>query len=93
VDIYFLAFSLLFPRLTLFVSYLFFPTSYPANSVPFLADLLIGLFAPRLLILIYIYQNLGANNVWFIAHLVAMIIAYLSGGWETRRRSRRRRAN
>ena len=94
MDVYFLIFSLLCPRLTLFVSYLFFSSSYPANSVPFFADLLLGLFAPRVLILIYIYQNLGADNVWFIAHLVAMIIAYLGGGWETRRRrSRRRRAN
>ena len=71
--------------------YLFlFPSLFPNNSVPQLADILLGLFAPRVLILIYIYQNLGYDNVWFVAHLVVMILAYFGGTRETRRRTRRR---
>jgi hypothetical protein len=42
------------------------------------------------LILIYIYQNLGADNIWFVAHLVVMILAYFGGSRETARRRRAR---
>jgi hypothetical protein len=90
MDVYFLIFSLFFPRIVLLVFLLLYPQLYPANSVPQWADLLLGIFMPRVLILIYIYQNMGADNVWFIAHLVVMILAYFGGGRETRRRRRRR---
>lgn len=89
MDIYFLIFSLFFPRITLLV-YLF-QDWYPNNAVPQWADILLGVFAPRILVLIYIFQNLGADNVWFIAHLVVMILVYFGGGWETRRRRLTRR--
>ncbi len=91
MDIYFLIFSLFFPRIVLLV-YLFL-NIYPQNAVPQWADILLGVFMPRVLILIYIYQAYGANNVWFIAHLVVMILAYFGGGRETRRRRLRRREN
>jgi len=42
------------------------------------------------LILIYIYQNMGYDNIWFAAHLIVMLLAYFGGGRETRRRRRRR---
>ncbi len=45
---------------------------------------------PRVLILIYIYQNMGADNVWFIVHLVGLVLTYFGGGKETVRRRRRR---
>lgn len=89
IDIYFLIFSLFFPRTVLLVYLVFFPQMYPANEVPQWADILLGVFMPRVLILIYIYQNMGADNVWFIAHMVVMILAYFGGGRETRRRRRR----
>jgi hypothetical protein len=67
-----------------------YPNLYPANAVPQWADILLGIFMPRVLILIYIYQDLGADNVWFVAHLVVMILAYFGGSRETARRRRRR---
>jgi hypothetical protein len=91
MDIYFLIFSLFFPRIVLLVYLFLFPDLYPANQVPQWADILLGVFMPRVLILVYIYQNMGADNVWFIAHLVVMLITYFGGGRETRRRRRRRR--
>lgn len=91
MDIYFLIFSLFFPRIVLLVFLFLYPHLYPANSVPQWADILLGIFAPRILILIYIYQNLGADNVWFIAHMVIMILVYFGGGRETNRRRGRRR--
>ena len=92
LNIYFLLFSLFFPRLVLVLFIFFWPALYPANSVPQWADIALGIFFPRVLILVYIYQNLGANNVWFIAHLVVMILAYFGGSRETNRRRRNRRA-
>jgi hypothetical protein len=86
MDFYFLLFSLLFPRTVLVVFLLFFPKLFPANSVPEWADILLGVFLPRILILIYIYQNLGVNNIWFAAHLLALILVYLGGGKASRRR-------
>ena len=88
INFYFLLFSLFFPRIVMLVFFLVYPQLYPANSVPQLADLLLGIFVPRVLILIYIYQNMGANNIWFIVHLVVMVLAYFGGGRETVRRRR-----
>lgn len=89
MDIYFLIFSLFFPRIVLLV-YLV-QNWYPDNAVPNWADVLLGVFAPRILILIYIYQNMGFENIWFVAHLVVLILAYFGGGRETARRRRVRR--
>lgn len=69
---------------------LMFPGLFPDNIVPIWADILLGVFAPRILILIYIYQNMGYDNIWFVAHLVVMLFAYLGGGREARRRRDRR---
>ena len=89
MDVYFLIFSLFFPRVVMLVYLFMFPAQFPQNAVPQWADLLLGIFLPRVLILIYIFQNMGADNVWFIAHLVVMILAYFGGGHQTyRRRSR-----
>ncbi|MEP6849976.1 MAG: hypothetical protein ABI999_14050 [Acidobacteriota bacterium] len=92
MDFYFLLFSLFFPRLVMLVFLFRYPHLYPANSVPQLADILLGVFVPRILILIYIYQNLGYNNIWFAAHLIVMVLAYFGGSRETNRRYRVSRA-
>lgn len=90
MDFYFLLFSLFFPRIVLLAMLLFNPEAYPANTVPQWADILLGVLFPRVLILIYIYQNMGYENIWFAAHLIVAILAYLGGGRETRRRRWRR---
>jgi len=89
MNFYFLIFSLFFPRAVLLVFFLLYPGLFPANTVPPWADLLLGIFLPRVLILIYIYQNMGADNIWFVAHFVVMLLAYFGGGRETVRRRRR----
>jgi len=91
MDEYFLILSLFFPRIVLLVYYFLYPGHFPPNTVPQWADILLGAFIPRALILMYIYQNMGADNLWFAAHLVVMIVAYFGGGRETRRRRRRDR--
>jgi hypothetical protein len=91
INFYFLLFSLFFPRLIMLVFIFLYPQLYPANTLPNWADIILGLFFPRLLILIYIYQNMGYENIWFVAHLIAAVLAYLGGSRETVRRRRRRR--
>lgn len=90
MDVGFLILSLFFPRLILIVYALFLPDMFPANTIPQWGDILLGIFVPRVLILLYIYQNLGADNPWFIVHLVVAVLAYFGGGWRTTRRRRRR---
>jgi hypothetical protein len=90
MDFYFLLFSLFFPRVVMLAYFFFYHGAYPANTVPEWADMLLGLIAPRVLILIYIYQNMGYDNIWFAAHLVVMLLAYFGGGGETIRRRRNR---
>lgn len=91
MDFYFLLFSLFFPRLVMLVYLVMFPQLFPSNAVPQWADVLLGVLFPRILILIYIYQNLGYNNIWFAVHLIVAVLAYFGGGRETARRKRRRR--
>ena len=90
MDFYFLLFSLFFPRLVMLVYLVMFPQLFPTNAVPQWADIMLGVLFPRILILIYIYQNLGYDNIWFAAHLVVAILAYFGGSRETARRKRRR---
>ena len=91
MDFYFLLFSLFFPRIVMAVYLFLFPALFPTNTVPNIADILLGIFMPRVLILIYIYQNMGYNNIWFAIHAVVMVLVYFGGGRQTRRRRRRRR--
>ena len=90
MDFYFLLFSLFFPRVVLLVYFLM--ERFPQNTFPLWADAIMGLFIPRVLILIFIYQNIGTNNVWFVAHLLMLVLTYFTGGTKTRRWRTRRRA-
>jgi hypothetical protein len=83
MDFYFLLFSLFFPRITMVWYFLW--DAYPANTVPLWADWLLGIFVPRILVLIYIYQNLGYQDPWFWIHLVAALLAWFGGSWRTYR--------
>lgn len=90
MDFYFLLFSLFFPRIVMIVFLLAFPQQFPANNVPYWADVALGILFPRVLILIYIYQNMGYDNIWFAAHLIVAILAYFGGSRATNNRRRRR---
>lgn len=85
----FLILSLFFPRITLF-GYWFFANYLPPISLPGIVELVLGVFVPRILILIMIAENMGYSNVWFWLHLLAMIIVYFRGSKYTKKRFRRR---
>jgi hypothetical protein len=83
MDFYFLLFSLFFPRITMVVSFMF--GSYPDNSVWLIFDWILGLFLPRVLVLIYIYQNMGYENPWFWIHLAVALLVYFGGSHRSAR--------
>ncbi len=89
MDFYFLLFSLFFPRIVLLVYFLI--ERFPHSSIPLWGDALLGVFVPRILILIFIYENMGYDNIWFAAHLLALILTYFTGGTRTVRWRRGRR--
>lgn len=67
----FLFFSLLFPRISLFIAWL--SGGIPVNNVPFFFDIISAISFPRLLIIYYIwYAELGIG--WMVAHILALII-------------------
>ncbi len=78
MDTVFLVVSLFLPRLTLIFYYLIH--QLPVNTVPFIGGILLTVFIPRALILIYIAQNLGTNSPWFWIHLIVAVIFYFGGG-------------
>ncbi len=78
MDTIFLVLSLFLPRTTLIVYY--FLHQIPANNMPFLGDTLLTVFLPRVLVLIYVVDNLGTASPWFWIHLVAAIFVYLGFG-------------
>jgi hypothetical protein len=48
--------------------------------MPFIGDALLTVFLPRVLVLIYVADNLGTSSPWFWIHLVAAIFVYLGSG-------------
>jgi hypothetical protein len=67
---WFLLLSLFFPRITLLIAY--FTNSIPANNIPFIGDLFMAILVPRVLVLLYIFTNLGFGG-WFIVHLLFLL--------------------
>jgi hypothetical protein len=72
-----LFFSLFFPRISLFIAWIY--SGIPFNNVPLFFDALGTIIFPRLLIMYYIiYADLGTG--WLIAHIIALIIKALMNG-------------
>lgn len=72
IDTWFLVLGLIFPRIALFIA--FVTGTIPYNTVPFLGDLFMAFFVPRILILIYIITCLGFGG-WFVVHLIFLFLA------------------
>lgn len=73
IGIWFLLLSLFVPRFVLFFWWL--TGNLPFNTTPLLADVACSIFLPRILVLVFIYQNQGTSE-WFYIHIVALIIAW-----------------
>ncbi len=89
IETWLLVLTLVIPRISLLIAY--FGHQIPANTIPFVGDLLLYIFLPRLLMVIYIYDNMGWQNPWFWIHIVVAIIVWSKGSQETYKRKFRRR--
>lgn len=76
LPIFFLVSSLFIPRISLL--FLWAWNLVPLNPTPFVADVLMSIFVPRVLVLILIAVTLGFTG-WFWLHLIIGILSY-SGG-------------
>ncbi|HEY4380176.1 MAG TPA: hypothetical protein VGN01_07510 [Acidobacteriaceae bacterium] len=84
LPLWFLVFSLFLPRLALFLLWL------GAELTPFhlqgWVPLAFAILLPRLLVLYLIYLDQGLG-LWFVIHLVALLMVWGgSGGYHSRRR-------
>ncbi len=91
MDTIFLIVSLFLPRTILIIYFLIH--QIPVNTVPFIGDVILTVFIPRALVLIYIYQNLGTDSPWFWIHLIVAIFAYFGGGKKYRAYRKKKNSN
>ena len=87
IPLWFLVLSLFFPRICIILAWLQhnMPQYIPATVG--LIPAVVALLIPRLLILFWIYQDQGVT-IWFLLHVIALLMAWGGGG--TRVYSRRR---
>ena len=90
IPLWWLVLSLIFPRITLIFSY-FHHTLPPHHGIPDWGGLILWVILPRVLVLIYIYQNLGIGLWFFIHAFVALCVWGGSGSQAHSRRSGRAR--
>lgn len=57
----------------------------PPAALPDLASIVMWALVPRVLMLIYIYTNMGFGP-WFVAHLVALILVWGGSGHKVSKR-------
>jgi len=85
IPLWFLVLSLFLPRICIFVAWLqhsmttFIPTT--VGIIP----VIVALLVPRLLILFWIYTDQGIT-IWFLLHVIALLMAWGGGGHRVYRR-------
>jgi len=88
IETWLLVVTLFVPRIALAIAY--FSHQIPANNIPFIGDVLLYVFLPRVLMVIYIYDHLGWQSPWFWIHIVVAIIVWSKGSHETYKRKFRK---
>lgn len=70
IETWFLVLSLFLPRWALLIGWI--SHQIPYNTIPFVADAIMAILVPRVLIIIYIYTCLGIS-AWFWIHLIVAL--------------------
>jgi hypothetical protein len=79
LPLWFLVLSLFLPRISLFVAWLQAGGAHGHTIVVPIIPLIMAVLIPRILILIMIYTDQGLS-LWFLIHLIALLIAWGGGG-------------
>jgi hypothetical protein len=87
IPLWFLVLSLFLPRICMVVAW--FQHSMPAfiPSTVGIIPVIVALLVPRLLILFWIYTDQGIT-IWFLLHVVALLMAWGGGSHRYYRRRR-----
>ncbi len=85
IPLWFLVLSLFLPRICMVVAWLQHSIPQYIPPVVGLIPVIVALLIPRVLILYWIYQDQGLG-IWFLIHLVALLIVWGgSGGYHSQR--------
>jgi len=87
IPLWFLVLSLFLPRICMLVAWLQHSMTQYIPPTISLIPAIVALLIPRILILFWIYQDQGIT-IWFLLHLIALIIAWSGGGHTVYRRRR-----
>ena len=85
----FLVLSLFIPRISLVLFFLVH--SIPYNNVPLIGDMLLTVFLPRVLVLIYVVENYGTQSPWFWIHLGVALFIYITTSNKVSKRKLKKR--
>lgn len=87
IPLWFLVLSLFLPRVCILVAWLQHGMGQFIPATVNLIQVVVALLIPRILILFWIYQDQGIT-IWFLLHVIALLIAWGGGGQRiyTRRR-------
>jgi hypothetical protein len=87
IPFWFLVLSLFLPRICMLVAWLQHSMTafIPPNLT--IVQVIVGLLIPRIVILFWIYTDQGIT-IWFLAHLIALLVAWGGGSSRVARRRR-----
>ena len=85
IPLWFLVLSLFLPRICIAIAWLQHGLGHFIPAQVNLIQIIVALLIPRILILFWIYQDQGIG-IWFLLHVIALIIAWSGGGHTVYRR-------
>lgn len=88
IPLWFLVLSLFLPRICMLVAWLQHSMTTFIPPVLNIIPVIVALLIPRVIILYWIYTDQGIT-IWFLIHLVALLLAWGSGGHRVTRSRRR----
>ena len=79
IPLWFLVLSLFLPRICILVAWLQHTMTAYIPPVLGIIPIIVALLVPRILILLWIYQDQGIT-IWFLLHAIALLVAWGGGG-------------
>jgi hypothetical protein len=89
IPLWFLVLSLFLPRICMALAWLQHSMVQYIPPVLNIIPVIVALLIPRVMILFWIYQDQGIG-IWFLIHLIALLLAWGGGGHRITRRRRYR---
>ncbi len=88
IPLWFMVLSLFLPRICMCIAWLQHSMVQFIPPVLSIIPVIVALLIPRVLILVWIYQDQGIS-IWFLIHLIGLLAAWGGGSHRVYRRRRR----